>query len=62
MAKLQAHLGLLREEYVKLQQRLADFESKYQVALAASGQTKDNSFVSKLLQTVADLFEKDRYR
>ena len=63
MSKLQTHLQLLREEYVKLQSKYVELEKKYQVALASSGRGgEDNSFVAKLLQTVADLFEKEEYR
>lgn len=60
--KLQNHLKLLREEYVKLQDRLADTERKYQVAAAAAGQIGDDSFVAKLLLSVAELFNKELYR
>ncbi|XP_060560051.1 rabankyrin-5-like, partial [Ruditapes philippinarum] len=61
VTKLQNHLRLLREEYVKLQKRLADVERKYQVLSASSGQSGDNNFVTKLLHTVADLFDKQLY-
>ncbi|KAL3227785.1 hypothetical protein MRX96_003745 [Rhipicephalus microplus] len=53
VAKLQRHLSLLREEYVKLQARYADVERKYNVAVAASGNAGSDSFVSRLLKTVA---------
>lgn len=65
VSKLQNHLGLLREEYVKLQERLAEVEKKYQVALASLGQSADsddNNFVPRLLRKVADLFNKEIYR
>lgn len=64
MAKLERHLSLLRQEYVKLQNKLVDLEQKYSVAVAASGQTgeHENTFVSRLLKTVAELFDKDLYR
>lgn len=62
VAKLQNHLSLLREEYVKLQNRLAEVEKKYQIAVAASGQGGDDNFVSRLLKTVSDLFDKELYR
>ncbi|KAL5017224.1 hypothetical protein ScPMuIL_006813 [Solemya velum] len=61
VVKLQNHLKLLREEYVKLQDRLADTERKYQVAAAAAGQIGDDSFVARLLQSVAELFNKELY-
>ena len=66
MSKLRRHLELLREEYVKLQGRLAATEKKYQIVSAAAGhrgpKDDDNHFVAKLLQTVADLFDKSAYR
>jgi hypothetical protein len=47
-APLQNHLSLLREEYVKLQNRLAEVEKKYQIVVASSGQSasEDNFVVS----------------
>ncbi|XP_067130283.1 rabankyrin-5 [Centruroides vittatus] len=61
VAKLQCHLSLLREEYVKLQSRLAEVEKKYSIALAATGNVNEDSFVSRLLKTVANLFDKELY-
>lgn len=60
--KLQNHLSLLREEYVKLQNKLADVEKKYQVASASAGQFGEDNFVSRLLKIVAELFNKELYR
>lgn len=64
--KLQRHLDLLRQEYVKLQNRLAEVEQKYNVATAANsgggGKGEEGNFVSRLLATVADLFDKELYR
>ena len=62
ISKLQTHLGLLREEYVKLQKQLADVNKKYQVALAAAGSTKEDNFVSRLLKTVSHLYNNELYR
>ena len=64
MAKLERHLSLLRQEYVKLQNRLVELEQKYSVAVATSGQLGDqeNTFVIRLLKTVSELFDKDLYR
>lgn len=60
--KLQTHLSLLREEYVKLQRRLVEAEKSYQVAVAGSGDVSDSSgFVTRLLKTVADLYAKELY-
>eukprot|EP00106_Octopus_bimaculoides_P020139 XP_014787581.1 PREDICTED: rabankyrin-5-like [Octopus bimaculoides] len=63
VTKLQNHLSLLREEYVKLQERLVDVEKKYHVAIATTGQSAggDDSFVSRLLKTVGELFNKETY-
>ncbi|EDO39873.1 predicted protein, partial [Nematostella vectensis] len=61
VAKLERHLGLLREEYVKLQNKLVEMEHKYSIAKASAGQGEENSFVSRLLKTVADLYDKDLY-
>jgi len=61
--KLQTHLSLLREEYVKLQRRLVEAEKSYQVAAAGSGDSSNLSgFVARLLKTVADLYAKELYR
>ncbi|KAH9525635.1 Ankyrin repeat and FYVE domain-containing protein 1, partial [Bulinus truncatus] len=61
--KLQNHLSLLREEYVKLQNRLADVERRYQVAVAAGGGNGEaqDGFVCRLLKLIADLFDKEQY-
>jgi len=63
--KLQTHLSLLREEYVKLQRRLVEAEKSCEVAVAAAG-SKDGSdssgFVTRLLKTVSDLYAKELYR
>jgi len=61
--KLQTHLSLLREEYVKLQRRLVEAEKSYQVAVAGTGDGTDSSgFVTRLLKTVSDLYAKELYR
>jgi len=61
--KLQTHLNLLREEYVKLQRRLVEAEKSYQIAVAGSHDGSDSSgFVTKLLKTVSDLYAKELYR
>ncbi len=61
-AKLQQHLDLLREQYVKLQGRHSDLEQKYTRILATSGTVGPDHFVSRLLKTVADLYDKSLYR
>ncbi len=60
--KLKKHLDLLREEYVKLQNRFADLEQRYNVATAGGGGGEEDNFVARLLATVADLFDKELYR
>ena len=63
VSKLQSHLSLLREEYVKLQNRFADLERRYQVAIAGSGEgDNEGSFVTRLLRIIADLYDKEQYR
>lgn len=61
--KLQAHLSLLREEYVKLQRRLVETEKLHQVAVAGrqDGDCADG-FVYRLLKIVSDLYGKELYR
>ena len=60
--KLQQHLDLLKEQYVKLQQKHADLEQKYTTAIATSGNVGADHFVSKLLRLVGDLYDKQLYR
>ncbi|KAK3918452.1 Rabankyrin-5, partial [Frankliniella fusca] len=60
-AKLQQHLRLLKEEYVKLQRRYSELEQKYAVASATAGEADQNSFVSRLLLTVAGLYNQTVY-
>ncbi|GIY51529.1 rabankyrin-5 [Caerostris extrusa] len=60
-SKLERHLTLLREEYVKLQARLAESEKKYSIAAAQIGNVSGDSFIVRLLKTVADLFDKELY-
>lgn len=71
MAKLQKHLALLRQEYVKMQQKLADTERRCAVLAAqASGQgagsptspAATETFISRLLDIVADLYQQEQYR
>ena len=59
--KLEQHLVLLREEYVKLQQRYKTLEKNYQV-LTSTSKIDHDSFVYRLLKTVADLFNRELYR
>lgn len=62
--KLESHLRLLKEEYIKLQRNYAELERKYSKAAASSGD-KDvgefSSFVSRLAMTVATLYGRKTY-
>ncbi|CAF3345195.1 unnamed protein product [Rotaria socialis] len=60
IVKLQQHLVLLREEYVKLQQRYKTLEKNYNI-LNATTKLDQESFVCRLLKTVADLFNRELY-
>lgn len=67
MAKLQKHLTLLRQEYVKMQQKLADTERRCAMLAAQApsqssvGQTAADTFISRLLEIVADLYQQQQY-
>lgn len=62
VGKLKKHLSLLRDEYVKLQTKSSEIERKYNLLVASTGGVvEDNSFVSKLLKTVAGLYDKELY-
>lgn len=62
VAKLQQHLELLREQYVRLQQRNSELERKYTQAVSSSGDLGPEHFVTRLLALTADLFDKPLYR
>ncbi|RWS12587.1 rabankyrin-5-like protein [Dinothrombium tinctorium] len=59
--KLKKHLSLLREEYVKLQSKHSDVERRYNVLIATHGNVDEDTFVSRLLKTIANLFDKELY-
>lgn len=61
VSKLQQHLVLLREEYVKLQQRYKTLERNYNI-LNVTTKLDQDSFVCRLLKTIADLFNRELYR
>lgn len=61
VVKLQQHITLLREEFVKLQQRHKILERDYNV-LNSTTKVDQNSFVYRLLKIVAELFNKELYR
>lgn len=60
-AKLQKHLNLLRQEYVKLQNKNLELEQKLSLASAASGDVNEESFISQLMHTANDLYDKETY-
>ena len=77
MTKLQSRLSLLREEYIRLQGRLAKAEHENAVLKATTasegatssggggggtGSDSHRSFVSKLLETTANLYNNPSYR
>lgn len=54
---------LLRQEYVKLQKKLAETEKRCTLLAAqANKENSSESFISRLLTIVADLYEQDQYR
>lgn len=61
IVKLQQHLHLLRDEYVKLQQRYKNLEKNYNI-LNVTSKIDQDSFICRLLKTVADLFNRELYR
>uniref|UniRef100_A0A3B3DDJ3 Ankyrin repeat and FYVE domain containing 1 n=1 Tax=Oryzias melastigma TaxID=30732 RepID=A0A3B3DDJ3_ORYME len=67
VAKLQKHLALLRQEYVKMQQKLADTERRCAVLAAqsssqgSSGPVAADTFISRLLEIVASLYKQEQY-
>ncbi|KAJ7997343.1 hypothetical protein DPEC_G00228000 [Dallia pectoralis] len=70
VAKLQKHLALLRQEYVKMQQKLADTERRCamlaaqgsgQGSINASGARAGDTFISRLLDIVAELYQQEQY-
>lgn len=65
--KLQKHLALLRQEYVKMQQKLVETDRRCsvlaaQASLPGSVSQASDSFISRLLAIVADLFQQEQYR
>ncbi|CAJ0924436.1 unnamed protein product, partial [Ranitomeya imitator] len=63
VGKLQKHLALLRQEYVKLQKKLAETEKKCTLLAAQTNkEASDDSFISRLLAIVAQLYQQEQYR
>ncbi|XP_030392208.1 rabankyrin-5 isoform X3 [Gopherus evgoodei] len=62
VAKLEKHLMLLRQEYVKLQKKLADTERRCTLLAAQSNkENASDSFISRLLTIVAELYQQEQY-
>lgn len=64
--KLQKHLALLREEYVKLQNKHAELEKKHNLLSSIAAHNNQNldtsdNYISRLLKTISELFDKDLY-
>lgn len=48
---------------MKLQNRYADLERRYHMAIAASGDgDNDGSFVTRLLRIISEMYNKEQYR
>jgi hypothetical protein len=67
--KLQKHLALLREEYVKLQNKHAELEKKYNLLNSIANHNNHNTtsepndnYISRLLKTISELFDRDLYK
>lgn len=59
VGKLQQHLSLLREQYVRLQERYTALEQQHAIATAGSQTPEgEDSFVTRLLRFVANLYDK----
>ncbi|KAM9272736.1 rabankyrin-5 isoform 3-T3 [Morus bassanus] len=62
VAKLEKHLMLLRQEYVKLQKKLADTERRCSLLAAQANQDNaSDTFISRLLAIVAELYQQEQY-
>ncbi|OXB78878.1 UNVERIFIED_CONTAM: hypothetical protein H355_011283 [Colinus virginianus] len=62
VAKLEKHLMLLRQEYVKLQKKLADTERRCNLLAAQANQDNaSDTFISRLLAIVAELYQQEQY-
>ena len=59
--KLKTHLDLLRDEFVKLQQRYANLEQKYEL-LNASNESDCDTFTGRISKVIAKLFNCQKYR
>ena len=64
--KLKKRLDLLRQEYIKLQERLNETERENAILSAnfnlVDSPAKNKGFISKVLQTIKSLHNQDKYR
>lgn len=60
VSKLQQHLALLKKEYVKLQSHCSELEKKF--AVTSARDKSEDSFVSRLLETISGLYKQKQYR
>lgn len=60
-AKLQKHLNLLRQEYVKLQNKTLDLEQKLAALSASSGNISEDTYASQLLRISHELHDKETF-
>lgn len=54
-------MTLLKQEYSKLQTKYHEIEAKYHNIVAANGINTEETFASRLLQTISNLYGSDRY-
>lgn len=59
--KLREHLSLLREQYVKLQAKNTEIEKRFNLLSASKGDINGDTFVCRLLKTIANLYDKEEY-
>lgn len=61
ITKLQQHLSLLKEEYSKLLAKNKETEAKLAALAANNTEDAEDTFASRLLKTVASLYNSDTY-
>ncbi|XP_074596039.1 rabankyrin-5 [Brevipalpus obovatus] len=59
--KLREHLTLLQGQYVDLISKSSAIERQYNLLQAHRGDINNDSFASRILRTIADLFDKNEY-
>ncbi|CAG9857669.1 unnamed protein product [Phyllotreta striolata] len=61
VAKLQQHLQLLKQEYSKLQVKYREIEYKYNTLIASDIKNTDDTFASRLLKLINNLYDSETY-